>query len=158
MTIKKKPLALAVGAVSVISLAYMQLPLSDDEMFIMDDVAREYWLKGGIGLCGSKMRPDIPEIKTDADKGNVIAAFRLGQLYEGGSWGVARDLKEAAVWFGKAAEGGLYDAQIYMGRAYEQGNGVDIDIQKALEWYEKALRQRSSPYLEEKIQQLTTGQ
>lgn len=158
MAVKNKPLILAVGTASIISLAYMQLPHSSDEMFIMDDVARDYWLKGGLGLCGAKMKPDIATIKETANKGNTIAAFRLGQLYEDGSWGVVPDLQEATVWFQRAAEGGLYDAQIYMGRAYEQGKGVERNHKKALAWYQKAIKQRTSPFLEQKAQQLATDQ
>ena len=49
------------------------------------------------------------------------------------------DFVEAVNWFRKAAEQGYGDAQYLMGVAYEHGEGVEQDREKALAWYKKAV-------------------
>ena len=44
-------------------------------------------------------------------------------------------------WFTKAAEQGDADAQCNLGMCYEDGDGVEKDLQKAIEWYTKAANQ-----------------
>ena len=45
------------------------------------------------------------------------------------------------MWFQKAADQGSDHAQVYLGMAYEFGNGVPKDYSKAAEWYQKAANQ-----------------
>ena len=35
----------------------------------------------------------------------------------------------------KAAEGGVPEAQLELGRIYAEGDGVDMDVEQAIQWY-----------------------
>jgi TPR repeat protein len=135
----------SIGAFTTVSLAYYHLTNAEeekDELFLMEEEAKEYWLEGGIGYCGEAMKPDIKLIKEEALKGNHLAAFRLGQLYSRGSWGEKHDDVEAVKWFRLSAEGGLADAMVQIGLAHEFGKGVPLDYREAINWYEKAYEVR----------------
>jgi hypothetical protein len=108
----------------------------------MEEEAKQYWLEGGIGYCGEAMKPDIKLIKEEALQGNFMAAFRLGQVYSAGSWGEKHDETEAVKWFRLSADGGMADAMVKLGLAYEFGRGVGLDYQEAIMWYEKAYTER----------------
>ena len=59
--------------------------------------------------------------------------------------GIGEDTKknytEAVKWYKRAAEQGHVKAQHYLGRLYEDGNGVSKDLSEALRWYKKAADQ-----------------
>jgi TPR repeat protein len=135
----------SIGAFTTVSLAYYHLITAedkDDELFLMEEEARQYWLEGGIGYCGEAMRPDINLIKAEALNGNATAAFRLGQVYARGTWGEKHDDAEALKWFRMAAEGGMSDAMVQVGLAYEFGKGVALDFREAIRWYQRAYDDR----------------
>lgn len=46
------------------------------------------------------------------------------------------------IWFHKAAEQGVAEAQRYLGVMYSKGQGVPKDFQQAIVWYRKAAEQR----------------
>ena len=48
------------------------------------------------------------------------------------------DKKEAAKWYQRAAEQGQKDAQFYLGKMYESGEGLSQDFDQAKKWYQKA--------------------
>ena len=48
--------------------------------------------------------------------------------------------KEAFAWYLKAAEQGVDDAMFVVGSRYEQGKGVERDVEAAREWYSRAAR------------------
>ena len=97
-----------------------------------------------------------------ADHGDATAAFYLGLGYLRGM-GVSRDDWRALHWIYKSNEGGFghacqfldsiiqtyksdaekgdSTAQFFLGVAYEQGNAVQRDFTKAVEWYRKAAKQ-----------------
>ena len=54
--------------------------------------------------------------------------------------GVPQNYKEAAIWFGKAADRGDADAdaQAYLGRMYQRGHGFPQDPVQAYQWYSLA--------------------
>ena len=113
-----------------------------------------YWLEAKItaeGLCGEKMSPDIPLITKEAEHGNTLAAFRLGQLYSRGSWGAPQDIEASIKWFGVSAKGGFWSAQVKLGFIYEFGRGTERDLKQAAHWYEQAAEQGMYPDLDEKI-------
>jgi TPR repeat protein len=122
------------------------------------DPSRCYWLEGKItaeGLCGEKLRPDVPRIIEEAKRGNGLAAYRLGQLYSSGQWGVERDQKKGAEWYRLAAENGLRQAQVKLGFMYEFGrDGVERDLKEALRWFEAATENGLYPDMEDKVQRL----
>jgi TPR repeat protein len=51
-------------------------------------------------------------------------------------WG--EDQQMAFFWYRKAAEQGNAIAQLNVGYAYENGDGVDQDMKTALDWYRKS--------------------
>lgn len=153
---RRKYLTFAVGAAVVGPLSYYHLSFSedgDDELFIMHDLAREYWLEGGVGYCGSEMRPNLKVVKEEAINGNALAALRLGQVYASGFWGVEQSDEESFKWYLIAAKGGVNAAQIKVGLAYELGTGVDDDQAEAIKWFERAILSGKHPDLEKKIEE-----
>lgn len=119
--------------------------------------SRCYWLEAKItaeGLCGEKMAPDIPLITKEAENGNTLAAFRLGQLYSTGSWGAPRDVQESIKWFRVSGKGGFWSAQVKLGFIYEFGRGTERDLEQAIYWYAQAAEQGMYPDLDDKILRL----
>ena len=51
------------------------------------------------------------------------------------------DYQKAVEMFRKAADFGLPDAQHYLGKCYEKGQGVAKDPAEAVKWYRKAAEQ-----------------
>lgn len=75
-----------------------------------------------------------------ADKGDAVAQFMLGQMYEGGE-GVKQDDQAAFSWFLKSAEQGFDLAQAEIGLSYSTGRGVAQNEELAFKWYLKAAEQ-----------------
>lgn len=72
-----------------------------------------------------------------ADKGHADSQFNVALMYEKGI-GVAKDEKQAVLWYGKSAAQGNSAAQFNLGVMYENGHGTAVDFAKAHEWYRKA--------------------
>jgi predicted peptidase len=70
-------------------------------------------------------------------KGHMKAPRYIGLCYEHG-YGVKANTKEAAKWYGIAAERGDITGTYYLGRLYETGSGVPQDYSRALTLYKKA--------------------
>lgn len=68
-----------------------------------------------------------------ADKGNIPAMFRLGQIYSGDR----HDMKEAVGWYTKCTEHGFAPAYSPLGDLYYDGLGVESNATKAIELYRK---------------------
>ena len=90
---------------------------------------------------GSKQAPatenqpsamSLDELKSGADKGLPRAQFELGLKHLYGE-GVTEDIKVAATWITKAANGGYADAQYFLGIV----NEVDAP-DNSIKWYSKA--------------------
>ena len=105
-----------------------------------------YWLEGKIteNMCGGALAPDTDRIQAAAENGNYAAAYRLGQLYAAGTWGITRDYDKAREWLTVSAQGGHRDGQIELARLYELGRGTDKDLKRALYWYEQSVKK--GPY------------
>ena len=58
------------------------------------------------------------------------------EAYESGDFAKARELLYPLAAYKRVAE-----AQFYMGMIYFYGEGVDKDIEAAMEWWKKAMRQ-----------------
>ena len=82
----------------------------------------------------------VTNAKAAAEQGDIAAQYRYAGMLRDGR-GVAKDVREAAKWMRKAADGGLADAQCQMGLWYMNGIGVDLDEDKAVEWLTKAAAQ-----------------
>lgn len=89
--------------------------------------------------------PDLPAqfsaIENLARKGNAESQHDLATIYASGRDGVKVDYGRAALWFEKAAQGGIANADYNLGVMYHQGMGVKPDLAKAISWYRKAADQ-----------------
>ena len=82
--------------------------------------------------------PDIPRIEAGAEGGSISREIELGAAYLTGR-GVARDEKQAARWYEKAANSGDPAAQEEIGYFYQAGIGVERDPARAAQWFERAV-------------------
>ena len=72
------------------------------------------------------------------EEGAPEAMAAVAQYYENGQGGVQADHQQALAWYRRAAEQGNARAMLFMGMAYEAGNGLPQDMEQALAWYRKA--------------------
>jgi TPR repeat protein len=72
-----------------------------------------------------------------ANAGDPEAQYQMGRL----NFGDGGDKRQAAFWFGKAAEQGNDDAQFWLGTMYERGGVVEQDMAAALKWYQLSAKQ-----------------
>ena len=114
-----------------------------------------------ICLCLPLMGDDaakkkFEETKAKAEKGDKIAQFSLGNMYDFGE-GVPEDDKEAVKWYRKAAEQGDADAQNNLGVMHYFGEGVPQDKVTTYAWYNIAAAnghegaKKSKPLLAKKM-------
>jgi len=82
----------------------------------------------------------LRESRPLAEKGDPRSQYAMGVLYENG-YGVAKDLKQAAAWYLKAAKQGNSDAQYNLGAMYEHGVGMEVNYAEAARWYRLAADQ-----------------
>ncbi len=80
------------------------------------------------------------EFRAAAEKGDASCQYNLALMYEQGM-GVAKDEKEAVVWYRKSADLGNANAQFNLGVLYENGRGTEVDFAQANQWYRKAALQ-----------------
>jgi TPR repeat protein len=66
---------------------------------------------------------------------NPEAQFRLGELYESGLNGVQQDYSEAKKWYEKAASQEYLPAFLKIAKLFENGHGVEKDVDRALKLY-----------------------
>ncbi|KAG0250291.1 hypothetical protein DFQ27_009475 [Actinomortierella ambigua] len=102
-------------------------------------------LKSGLGsmLNVLETNQDIFKARSEiqaAEKGDTIAQFNVGWMYETGQ-GVERSDVEAVKWYTKAASQGGPKTQYVLGYMYETGQGVKHSDVDAVKWYTKAASQ-----------------
>lgn len=85
-----------------------------------------------------------PGLLARANAGDAAAQLQAADSYAAGN-GAARDsrqlavdLKQAALWYRKAADQGKTAAQIHLADLYRDGRGVTRDMVQAAAWYGKA--------------------
>ncbi|HVT62166.1 MAG TPA: tetratricopeptide repeat protein, partial [Legionellaceae bacterium] len=77
--------------------------------------------------------------QTAVQRGHIKAMSNLGLFYLEGKKGVvAKDEKKAVELITSAVEKGHARSQYNLARMYEKGCGVEMDMDKAIEWYQKA--------------------
>jgi len=79
----------------------------------------------------------VKEFRAAAETNDANCQYNLALMYEQGI-GVAKDEKEARVWYRKAAVQGNSNAQFNLGVLYENGRGGAVDFGQANQWYRKA--------------------
>ncbi|MBZ5666656.1 MAG: sel1 repeat family protein [Acidobacteriia bacterium] len=91
----------------------------------------------------SKWEPKtvLAQLKTRAESGDIDAQSTLGLCYKHG-YGTEVNYTEAALWFRRAAHGGLAMGQFNLGSLYYDGQGLQKDLALAAEWYTRAAQQR----------------
>ena len=78
----------------------------------------------------------VTEITADAERGDPVAQYQLGQLYKGGGQGLSQDYNEAKKWYRKSAEQGYAPAETALGiRIFK------ADEEEAYKWFQKAADQ-----------------
>jgi TPR repeat protein len=80
----------------------------------------------------------IKAIEDRAVEGTAEAQHDMGALYTSGQSDVGVDYARAAFWFREAAYNGVANARYNLGVLYQQGLGVEKDIDQALSWYRAA--------------------
>jgi hypothetical protein len=95
-----------------------------------------------VGQSASPRQPGIdPALQVKANAGDPAAEVLVGDCYAQGK-SVARDLKQAAAWYRRAAETGYIDAELHLAALYRDGGkGFPRDMAQAAEWYRKAAEQ-----------------
>ena len=73
-----------------------------------------------------------------ANAGNHDAMYRIGSYHFQGDHGLQQDKEEGMKWWRRAAEAGNAEAAHNLGVCYEEGDGVDQDCDRALEYFQKA--------------------
>ncbi len=76
-------------------------------------------------------------LRTAAARGNPAAQVEVASRFAKGA-GVAKNLKKAAEWYGRAAAQGFAPAQYRLAALHERGQGVKKDIAVARSWYRRA--------------------
>ena len=91
------------------------------------------------GASGAPVNlPNAVKLLTQAaEKGQAVAQYRLGTLYERGQ-GVAVDGVKAVHWYGLAAAQGNRKAMHNLAVAYASGTGVKKNMAEAARWFAKA--------------------
>ncbi len=83
---------------------------------------------------------EFEETLAKAQSGDVAAQIQVAAMYAKGQ-GVAKDGKEAAAWYQKAADQGNADAQMSLGRLYLGGMGLPKNSTEAAKWFRMAADQ-----------------
>ena len=87
---------------------------------------------------------DLVELKVGADKGDIIAQLKLGEMYYFGI-GVEQNYGKAMRWIRKAAKQGNPRAQYYLGENNLKGLVRGKNFRRAVKWYRKAVEQGDAP-------------
>ena len=80
--------------------------------------------------------PSVTEITVNAERGDTVAQYQLGELYKGGAQGVPQDYNEATKWYRKSAEQGYAPAETALGTRLLNKNN-----EEAYKWFQKAANQ-----------------
>lgn len=110
------------------------------------------WVMMGVlawNLCANETEPSRDKIRnspgfwklyTDALRGEKVAQFQVGVMFERGL-GVDKNETAAASWYEKSAIQGYSDAQYNLGIMYASGRGLELNQGFALMWLGLAAKQ-----------------
>jgi len=106
------------------------------------DKMRKGELKQSCSFCRVPMpltgKELVKRIKKRMKLKDGEAFYHLGVHYKNGYCGLSKDLNKAIELYKQAVEFGSLEAHIFMANAYENGNGVDQDFEKAIHHFEIA--------------------
>lgn len=118
----------------------------------------KHYIYGNLDTSSSLLSKGISDediillYKLQAENGDIISQFSLGQIYYAGSDKIAKNHIEAMKYFKMAAkkfsitDQGLQSKQVkisvgsscsYIGRMYMRGEGIAVDFAMARKWFEK---------------------
>ena len=96
-----------------------------------------HWRASHKAVCQGVGEARFARLMVHAVAGDAVAMHSIGICYDHGT-GVARDEREMAVWWRRAAEKGIIEAQFNLACCYRDGAGVEKDVRTAVEWYRRA--------------------
>lgn len=85
------------------------------------------------------------ELLANAQAGDVQAQYDLAHTYY-----QDKQYEKSFGWFSKAAENNFADAQYMVGKCFEEGIGVEKNLNQAFVWYKKSA-ENGSPYSQNRI-------
>lgn len=83
---------------------------------------------------------ELEAVKKYAEKGNIEALNRLGNIYHNGE-DIECDYGKAVKWYMLSAEKGNAEAQYRLGNIYDKGKDIERDYEKAVKWYKLSAEQ-----------------
>ena len=102
--------------------------------FLSAQAAAAGSLEIGVSAYGhGDYRRAFTVLKPLAHRGNAIAQFNVGLMYDEGK-GVPQSFALAFKWYARAAENGLAQAQYTLGYNYRWGRGVKQNVVRAHKW------------------------
>lgn len=93
-----------------------------------------------LGPSFAQIAPIDTALLTKAGSGDPASQVLVGECYAEGK-GTARDYKQAAEWYRKAAERGDANGQVHLAALYRDGKGVVRDMTQAATLYRQAAEQ-----------------
>jgi uncharacterized protein len=91
------------------------------------------YLKSAAALEAHDYPKALAGFRALADVGSPAAEATLGHMYFHG-YGVARNMRTAAVWYFRASEKGYPPAQLVLGHMFAQGLGFTANPERAYFW------------------------
>jgi uncharacterized protein len=79
-------------------------------------------------------------LRPTAEQGDVRSQFAVGMMLEGGLAGEPQNPAEAARWYRRASDQDFPPAPLYLAVLYQQGSGVEKNLDSAIALYRKAYR------------------
>jgi TPR repeat protein len=121
--------------------------------------ARQGLDQAKFNLCGMYYREQeiswdyqqvVKKMRMQAHMTNSMAPYEMAQMYLDGTSPEShvQDYRKAARWFRLAAQQGMPNAQIELGKLYQQGLGVTQDYVAAHMWFNVAASLLSNTYVE----------
>ncbi|KAJ3283930.1 hypothetical protein HDU79_008650 [Rhizoclosmatium sp. JEL0117] len=85
-------------------------------------------------LCHGEPENGVKMIEMAAEQGNIEAKFGLATLYQKGAKeiGISKNANKAVRWFEELAESGDFRGQLGLAELYHDGEGINVDFNKAL--------------------------
>ncbi|MHC5200775.1 tetratricopeptide repeat protein [Myroides sp. LJL119] len=117
---------------------------------IENDSTKACLEKAIILLDGQIVEKDSQQAKVLLEKagelGSMEALFHLGYAYHTGQIEPQADYQKALHYFEIAAQGNLLYAIEYSGRYYSEGYATEIDLEKAISYFQRAVQDFGSDY------------